>query len=161
MSQRYQTQMRLLSDHGQRPCWCRGALAQPCGPRDLLYLGGRTPGVEKRSHWITLVSGDVLDVPGGLRHAWSNRSSAPVALPIVTNMRLGRFLREIGRPAATVAQSTDSGGFQATDGDCAGLWLLDGHRRRKRESRHFARRRLPLTSPNRVTFPSRVPRDGM
>ena len=58
----------------------------------------------RNDHWITLVSGDVLDVPGGLRHAWRNRSSAPVALLIVTNMRLGRFLREIGRPAATVAQ---------------------------------------------------------
>jgi quercetin dioxygenase-like cupin family protein len=52
--------------------------------------------------WITLAAGDVLDVPGDLKHAWRNLSGAPVSLIIVTTMRLGRFLRDIGRPVATV-----------------------------------------------------------
>jgi hypothetical protein len=53
-------------------------------------------------HWITLGAGDVLDVPGGLKHGWRNASAASASLLLVTPMRLGRFLREIGRPLATV-----------------------------------------------------------
>ena len=36
-----------------------------------------------------------------LEHAWRNLSDAPVSLLIVTTMRLGRFLRDIGRSIAT------------------------------------------------------------
>jgi hypothetical protein len=53
-------------------------------------------------HWITLRTGDFFDVPSDLKHAWRNVSGAPVSLLIVTTMRVGRFLRDIGRPIATV-----------------------------------------------------------
>jgi len=53
-------------------------------------------------HWITLGDGDVLDVPGGLEHGWRNVTGAPVSQLVVVPMRLGRFFRDIGRPAATV-----------------------------------------------------------
>jgi quercetin dioxygenase-like cupin family protein len=70
--------------------------------RETFYiLGGELQGL-REDRWITVVAGDVLDVPGGIKHAWRNVSAAPVSLIIVTSMRLGRFLRDIGRPLATV-----------------------------------------------------------
>ena len=50
--------------------------------------------------WHALRAGDVLDIRDGVRHAWRNISEAPVRLLIVTTVRLGKFLREIGRPLA-------------------------------------------------------------
>jgi hypothetical protein len=44
--------------------------------------------------------GRVLDIRDGVRHAWRKISEAPVRLLIVTTVRLGQFLREIGRPLA-------------------------------------------------------------
>jgi quercetin dioxygenase-like cupin family protein len=71
--------------------------------RETFYiLSGELQGL-REDCWMTLVSGDVFDLPGGLRHAWRNLSSTPVSLLIVTTMRLGRFLRDIGRPAGAVA----------------------------------------------------------
>ena len=52
--------------------------------------------------WITLTAGGVLDIPGHIKHAWRNPSDAAVSLLIVTTNRLGRFLRDVGRPVATV-----------------------------------------------------------
>jgi uncharacterized RmlC-like cupin family protein len=52
-------------------------------------------------HWDTLVEGDVLDVPGGVKHALRNISGAPASLLLATTMRMGRFLRDISRPAGT------------------------------------------------------------
>jgi len=70
--------------------------------RETFYiLGGELQGLWE-DRWMTLVAGDVFDVPGSTRHAWRNTSGAPVSLIIVTSMRLGRFLRDIGRPLATV-----------------------------------------------------------
>lgn len=70
--------------------------------RETFYiLGGELQGLWE-DHWVTLVAGDVFDVPGGVKHAWRNTSNVRVSLLILTSMRLGRFLRDIGRPAATV-----------------------------------------------------------
>jgi quercetin dioxygenase-like cupin family protein len=70
--------------------------------RETFYiLGGELQGLWE-DRWVTLVPGDVFDVPGGVKHAWRNVFDVPVSLLIVTSMRLGRFLRAIGRPAATV-----------------------------------------------------------
>jgi quercetin dioxygenase-like cupin family protein len=70
--------------------------------RETFYiLGGELEGLWE-DRWVTLVAGDVFDVPGGVKHAWRNTSQAPVSLLILTSMRLGRFLRDIGRPAASV-----------------------------------------------------------
>jgi quercetin dioxygenase-like cupin family protein len=70
--------------------------------RETFYiLAGELQGLWE-DRWVTLAAGDVFDLPGGVRHAWRNVSGAPVSLLLVTTMRLGRFLRDIGRPAATV-----------------------------------------------------------
>ena len=70
--------------------------------RETFYiLAGELQGLLE-NQWTTLVAGDVCDLPGGVKHAWRNLSDAPVSLLILTTMRLGRFLRDIGRPVATI-----------------------------------------------------------
>jgi hypothetical protein len=70
--------------------------------RETFYMiAGELQGLWE-DHWISVGSGGVLDVPGGVKHAWRNVSDAPASLLVVTTMRLGRFLRDIGRPVATV-----------------------------------------------------------
>jgi quercetin dioxygenase-like cupin family protein len=70
--------------------------------RETFYILGGELQALWEDRWVTLVAGDVFDLPGGIKHAWRNVSGAPVSLIIVTSMRLGRFLRDIGRPLATV-----------------------------------------------------------
>jgi quercetin dioxygenase-like cupin family protein len=70
--------------------------------RETFYiLDGELQGLWE-DRWVTLVGGDVFDVPGNTKHAFRNVSSAPVSLLFLTTMRMGRFFRDIGRPAATV-----------------------------------------------------------
>jgi len=69
--------------------------------RETFYiLDGELRGLQG-DHWVTLVAGDVFDVPGNTTHGFRNLSGVPVPLLLVTTMRMGRFFREIGRPAAT------------------------------------------------------------
>jgi len=68
--------------------------------RETFYLlQGEVQGLWE-NRWTTLSAGDVFDVPGGVKHAWRNVSGASASLLLVTPMRLARFLRDIGRPAA-------------------------------------------------------------
>ena len=70
--------------------------------RETFYiLAGELQGLWE-DRWITLGGGDVFDVPGDIKHGWRNVSGAPVSLLLATTMRLGRFLRDIGRPVATI-----------------------------------------------------------
>jgi quercetin dioxygenase-like cupin family protein len=70
--------------------------------REAFYiLEGELQGL-RQDRWLTLAAGDVLDIPGGVKHAFRNVSSAPVYVLFVTTMRLGRFFCEVGRPVATV-----------------------------------------------------------
>jgi quercetin dioxygenase-like cupin family protein len=72
--------------------------------RETFYiLDGELQGLWE-DRWRTLVAGDVFDVPGNTKHGFRNVSGAPVSLLFVTTMRMGRFFREIGRPAATAPQ---------------------------------------------------------
>jgi len=72
--------------------------------RETFYvLEGEIEGLWE-DHWITLAAGEVFDVPGGLKHGWRNTSGASVSALVVVPMRLGRALREIGRPAETASQ---------------------------------------------------------
>ena len=72
------------------------------GDRETFYiLDGELQGL-REDRWVRLVRGDVFDVPGDLRHGFRNLSGAPVSLLFVTTMRMGRFFRDVGRPAATV-----------------------------------------------------------
>jgi quercetin dioxygenase-like cupin family protein len=71
--------------------------------RETFYvLTGRVQALWE-DHWDTLVAGDVLDVPSGLEHALRNLSGAPASLLLATTMRMGRFLRDISRPAGAAA----------------------------------------------------------
>jgi quercetin dioxygenase-like cupin family protein len=98
-----------LSDEDDGYCLFRGTV--PAGAfvpvhshadRETFYiLGGELQGL-RQDRWLTLAGGDVLDIPGGVKHAFSNLSAAPVSLVFVTTMRLGRFFCEVGRPVATV-----------------------------------------------------------
>jgi quercetin dioxygenase-like cupin family protein len=49
-------------------------------------------------HWIKASRGDFIEVPGGARHGFRNRSQVPVVLLITTTSRLGRFFEEVGKP---------------------------------------------------------------
>jgi len=73
--------------------------------RETFYiLAGELEGLWE-DRWIKLGAGDVLDIPGGVKHAWRNVSGAPASLLFMTTIRLGRFLRDIGRPVATLKPS--------------------------------------------------------
>jgi quercetin dioxygenase-like cupin family protein len=99
--------LTALSDADDDFCLIRGTV--PAGvvvpvhshaEREIFYvLEGEIQGLWE-DRWITLVSGDVFDVPGGLKHAWRNVSGAPVSLVFVVPMRLGRFFRDVARPVA-------------------------------------------------------------
>jgi len=43
-------------------------------------------------------AGDFLEIPGGVKHAFLNRSAEPVVQLITTTAKLGRFFGEIARP---------------------------------------------------------------
>src|SRR5215831_15231047 len=98
-----------LSDNDDDYCLIKGTV--PAGvvvpihshaERETFYvLAGAVQGLWE-DRWITLGPGDVFDVPGGLKHAWRNVSCTSVSLLFVVPMRLARFLRDIGRSAATV-----------------------------------------------------------
>ena len=101
--------LTALSDNDDDYCLIKGTI--PSGvvvpvhshaERETFYvLGGEIQALWK-DHWITLGAGDVLDVPGGLKHGWRNVSGAPASQLLVVPMRLGRFFRDIGRAAATI-----------------------------------------------------------
>jgi len=70
--------------------------------RETFYIiHGELQGL-RSDRWVSLVDGDVFDVPGDVRHAFRNQSGAPVSLLLVTTMRMGRFFRDVGRPVARV-----------------------------------------------------------
>jgi quercetin dioxygenase-like cupin family protein len=54
------------------------------------------------SGWRTCRAGEVIDVPGGAKHAFRNTSAAPVSLVLVTSASMGRFFCSVGRRAADV-----------------------------------------------------------
>jgi quercetin dioxygenase-like cupin family protein len=69
--------------------------------RETFYmLDGQLEGLTPRG-WQTLGRGQVFDVPANAHHAWRNRSGSSASLLLVTTIRLGRFLAEIGRPASS------------------------------------------------------------
>jgi quercetin dioxygenase-like cupin family protein len=98
-----------LSDGDDGYCLFRGSL--PAGvvvplhshaDRETFYiLDGELQGL-RQDRWLTLAGRDVLDIPGGIKHAFRNISAAPVSLLFVTTMRLGRFFRDVGRPMTPV-----------------------------------------------------------
>jgi quercetin dioxygenase-like cupin family protein len=49
--------------------------------------------------WLNAKPGDFVEVPGGAKHAFRNKSSTPVVQLITTTPKLGRFFQETGKPA--------------------------------------------------------------
>lgn len=105
--------LTALSDKDDEYCLLKGIV--PAGAfvpihshleRETFYvLEGQLEGLWQ-DHWRTLRIGDVFDVPGRLKHAWRNTSAASASTLVVVPMRLGRFLREFGRPAETAGPPT-------------------------------------------------------
>jgi quercetin dioxygenase-like cupin family protein len=50
--------------------------------------------------WQTLRPGDFVHITGGAKHAWRNVSHQPVEALITCTVKLGRALREMGRPTS-------------------------------------------------------------
>jgi quercetin dioxygenase-like cupin family protein len=48
--------------------------------------------------WLDTIPGTFVQVPGGAKHAFRNRSSEPVVQLITTTPKLGRFFQEVGTP---------------------------------------------------------------
>jgi quercetin dioxygenase-like cupin family protein len=48
--------------------------------------------------WLTASCGDVICIPGGVKHAIRNRSSAAVTVLLATTPNIYEFFRELGRP---------------------------------------------------------------
>lgn len=69
---------------------------------DFIIISGSMEGLrydEDGYHWIVAEEGDFLHVPGNARHAWRNNSGNPVISLMITTRKMGRFFREIGKPA--------------------------------------------------------------
>jgi quercetin dioxygenase-like cupin family protein len=101
--------LTALSDDDGEYCLIRGVI--PAGvvvplhshsERETFYVLGGEVEAFWDDHRSTLRVGDVCDVPGGVKHGWQNLSDASASVLVVVPMRLGRFLRDIGRPAADI-----------------------------------------------------------
>jgi len=100
--------LTALSDNDDEYCLFRGSI--PPGviipihshlERETFYvLEGEVEGLCE-DHWSKLRVGDTFDVPSGLKHAFRNSSGESASSLVVVPMRLGRFLRELSRPAET------------------------------------------------------------
>ena len=65
----------------------------------FFVLSGEFQGF-KDGRWHDLGAGSVFDVPAGVRHALRNVSDGDTHLLVAIKMRVGRFLRDIGRPTS-------------------------------------------------------------
>jgi quercetin dioxygenase-like cupin family protein len=101
--------LSALSDNDEDYCLMRSAF--PAGAlvpihshveRETFYVIEGEVQVLWDDRWITVVSGETVDVPGNLKHAVRNISGAAASLLVVTSMRLARFLREIAKPMRNV-----------------------------------------------------------
>jgi quercetin dioxygenase-like cupin family protein len=50
------------------------------------------------SHWVTARPGDVICVPGGIKHGIRNNSTAPTVILLATTPKIYEFFRELGKP---------------------------------------------------------------
>jgi quercetin dioxygenase-like cupin family protein len=69
---------------------------------DFVVISGSVEALQHDAQgytWITAQAGDFIHVPANARHAWRNDPGEPLVNLIITTKRLGRFLREAGRPA--------------------------------------------------------------
>jgi len=50
------------------------------------------------SHWVTTRPGEIVCIPGDVRHALRNTSPTTVTLLLTTTPNIYRFFRELGKP---------------------------------------------------------------
>ena len=56
--------------------------------------------------WTTVGAGEVVAVPGNIKHAWRNSSQRPATVVIVTTSKMYKFFHEITRPDHSAAPPT-------------------------------------------------------
>jgi quercetin dioxygenase-like cupin family protein len=92
------------------PCIMRGTippgvsvpLHSHADAETFLMISGKVDGLVysgESFQWVPIKAGDVFHVPGDARHGWRNQGRGPAVMIIVTTSRLGRFLKEVGKPA--------------------------------------------------------------
>ena len=50
------------------------------------------------SRWVAASPGEIISIPGGVKHALRNSSQSPVTLFLLTTPNIYRFFRELARP---------------------------------------------------------------
>jgi quercetin dioxygenase-like cupin family protein len=97
------------------PCVMRGTI--PSGgsvplhshpePESFIAISGEVEGLLRADgsfRWVTIRPGEILHVPGGVGHAWRNRSQGLAVSLAVTEESLADFFREVGtRPGTAPA----------------------------------------------------------
>ena len=71
-------------------------------PESFIAVSGEVEGLlhaDGSFRWIAIRPGEILHVPGGVPHAWRNRSQEPAVSLAVTEESLAAFFREVGTPA--------------------------------------------------------------
>lgn len=91
------------------PCVMRGTIP-PGGivplhshpdPETFVMLSGGVEGLTESEAGLGRVrigSGDAFHVPGGVRHAWRNRTRQPAIMIVISTSRMGRFFQDVGTP---------------------------------------------------------------
>ena len=93
-------------------------------PETFIMIAGEIEGYVG-DEWQRVVAGDVLHVPGHVRHAWRNRSRGPANMFLVSTGTIGRFFRDIaGRdPDEFLAIADRYGYWNATPEENAAIGL--------------------------------------
>jgi quercetin dioxygenase-like cupin family protein len=84
------------------PCVMRGTippggvvpLHSHADPETFLMVEGEMHGF-RDGRWELVEAGDVVHIPGHVRHAWRNVSRLPAVSHLVTTATMGRFFREV------------------------------------------------------------------
>jgi uncharacterized RmlC-like cupin family protein len=122
-----------LAPAGDLPCVLRGTIPPGgCAPlhshpdaETFVMVDGRLEGLTRYADgtaWVPLVPGDVFHVPGGVPHAFRNRTDESATALIVTTTRLERFFREVA-PANGVPPTAEDVATFAETARRYGHWL--------------------------------------
>jgi quercetin dioxygenase-like cupin family protein len=65
---------------------------------EIFYVLNGSLEVFQSESWQTVTPGEVVSIPGNVRHALRNTSPSPTALITVSKQELYRFFRELARP---------------------------------------------------------------
>ena len=65
---------------------------------EIFYVLNGSLEVFQAEGWRTVTAGEVVSIPGNVRHALRNTSPSPITLIIVSKQELYSFVRELARP---------------------------------------------------------------